>query len=81
MADASGGKDTPMTLYSVLQDPANVGHDSNARVAVIVSDDDGRSWRPYTPVFPAAQSEVAFTIAAAMNASAASFQMRLLEDA
>jgi hypothetical protein len=72
-----------MTLYSVLNDPCRSDQTTTgpARVAVIVSDDDGRSWRPYTPVFPAAQSEVAFTIAAAMNASAASFQMRLLEDA
>jgi hypothetical protein len=72
-----------MTLYSVLQDPAHVGHEATGppRVAVIASDDDGRSWRPYTPVFPAAQTEVAFSIAEAMNARAETFQLRLLEDA
>jgi hypothetical protein len=71
-----------MTLYSVLQDQhTGDGSNSPARVVVIVSDDSGRSWRPYTPVFSAAQTEVAYTIAEAMNARAETFQLRLMEDA
>ena len=71
--------------YSVLQDLPKIGPDGGPpRVLVIVSDDEGRSWRPYTPIFPASQQEVAYTIAAAMNARACDvqgFQLRLMEDA
>lgn len=71
--------------YSVLADlPRSPDGGLPARVVVIVSDDEGRSWRPYTPVFPVAEREVAFSIAEAMNARATDvqgFQLRLLEEA
>ena len=76
-----------MTCDAVFEDVLGVGRDNspNARVVVIVSDDEGRSWRPYTPVFPSSQTEVAYTIAEAMNARVGaedvqSLQLRL-EDA
>jgi hypothetical protein len=81
-------KGKPMTArYSVLADVPKIGQDPvPSRVVVIVSDDEGRSWRPYTPIFPVGQTEVAFTIAEAMNARASgvdvqAFQLALMEDA
>lgn len=74
-----------MTRYAVMADLPHVGQESlPARVVVIVSDDEGRTWRPYTPVFPHFQTEVAYSIAEAMNARATAmdvqdFQLRLEE--
>jgi hypothetical protein len=57
------------TRYSVFED---VLRGDSGRVVVIVSDDEGKTWRPYTPVFPSQQKEVAYIVAEAMNARAQS---------
>jgi hypothetical protein len=75
--------------YSVLADSPRITPEGAApRVLVIVSDDEGRSWRPYTPAFASGQQGVAYSIAEAMNAHAGTVesnmqgsQLRLLDEA